>query len=40
LKDYIIIDEDDVLMIIPITADQSIKEIRKNAMDKHGNSIG
>jgi mannose-1-phosphate guanylyltransferase len=40
LKDYIIVDEDDVLMIIPITADQSIKEIRKNAMDKHGNSIG
>jgi mannose-1-phosphate guanylyltransferase len=40
LKDYIIVDEDDVLMIIPIAADQSIKEIRKNAMDKHGNSIG
>lgn len=40
LKDYIIVDDEDVLMIIPIEADQDIKEIRNNAMDKYGKSIG
>ena len=40
LKDYIIVDEDDVLMIIPIAADQNIKEIRNNAIEKYGKSIG
>ncbi|WP_231862403.1 mannose-1-phosphate guanylyltransferase [Nonlabens marinus] len=40
LKDYIIVDEEDVLMIIPIEADQEIKEIRKDAMDTYGDAIG
>lgn len=40
LENYIIVDEDDVLMIIPITAEQKIKEIRNQAMAKYGNNIG
>ncbi|QJP35806.1 mannose-1-phosphate guanylyltransferase [Nonlabens sp. Ci31] len=40
MEDYIIIDQDDVLMIIPKTAEQEIKEIRNAAMDKYGNEIG
>ncbi|WP_194850052.1 mannose-1-phosphate guanylyltransferase [Nonlabens antarcticus] len=40
LNDYIIVDEDDVLMIIPKTADQDIKDIRNEAMNKYGNLIG
>ncbi|AUC80384.1 mannose-1-phosphate guanylyltransferase [Nonlabens sp. MB-3u-79] len=40
MEDYIIIDQDDVLMIIPKIAEQEIKEIRNAAMDKYGNEIG
>ncbi len=40
LTDYIIVDQDDVLMIIPRTADQEIKDLRTNAMKKYGDSIG
>lgn len=40
MEDYIIIDQDDVLMIIPKTAEQEIKEIRNIAMDKYGKEIG
>jgi mannose-1-phosphate guanylyltransferase len=40
MEDYIIIDQDDVLMIIPKSAEQEIKEIRNAAMDKYGNEIG
>lgn len=40
MEDYIIVDEDDVLMIIPKTAEQEIKEIRNAAMEKYGKEIG
>ncbi|MFB0904770.1 MAG: mannose-1-phosphate guanylyltransferase [Nonlabens sp.] len=40
MEDYIIIDQDDVLMIIPKTAEQEIKEIRNAAMDAYGKEIG
>jgi mannose-1-phosphate guanylyltransferase len=40
MQDYIIIDQDDVLMIIPKTAEQEIKEIRNAAMDVYGKEIG
>jgi mannose-1-phosphate guanylyltransferase len=40
MQDYIIIDQDDVLMIIPKTAEQEIKEIRNAAMDTYGKEIG
>lgn len=40
MEDYIIIDQDDVLMIIPKSAEQEIKEIRNAAMVKYGNQIG
>jgi mannose-1-phosphate guanylyltransferase len=40
LENYIIVEQDDVLMILPMNADQTIKEIRSNAMDKYGTSIG
>ncbi|MFT6095189.1 MAG: mannose-1-phosphate guanylyltransferase [Nonlabens sp.] len=40
MEDYIIIDQEDVLMIIPKTAEQEIKEIRNAAMDAYGKEIG
>ena len=40
LEDYIIVDQDDVLMIIPKSAEQEIKQIRNNAMEQYGNDIG
>lgn len=40
MKDYIIVDEDDVLMIIPKNAEQEIKQIRNSAIDKYGKHIG
>ncbi|WP_292900641.1 mannose-1-phosphate guanylyltransferase [Nonlabens sp.] len=40
MEDYIIIDQDDVLMIIPKTAEQEIKEIRNAVMHKYGKEIG
>ena len=39
LENYIIVDEDDVLMIIPISEDQDIKEIRKNAIAAYGKKM-
>lgn len=39
LKDYIIVDEGDVLMILPIADDQEIKEIRNEAIKSHGNEL-
>ncbi|WP_231959583.1 mannose-1-phosphate guanylyltransferase [Nonlabens sp. Hel1_33_55] len=39
LENYIIVDEDDVLMIMPISADQDIKEIRKNAIATYGKKM-
>ncbi len=40
LNDYIIVDQDDVLMIIPLSAEQEIKEIRNKAIISYGNKIG
>jgi mannose-1-phosphate guanylyltransferase len=40
LSDYIIVDQDDVLMILPKTAEQEIKTVRNLVMDKHGNHMG
>ena len=40
LENYIVVDQDDVLMIIPMTAEQEIKEIRNKAMEKYGKNIG
>lgn len=40
LEDYIIVDQDDILMIIPKTAEQEIKQLRNAAMSKHGEDIG
>ncbi len=40
LEDYIIVDQDDILMIIPKTAEQEIKQLRNAAMSKHGDDIG
>lgn len=40
LEDYIIVDQDDVLMVIPKSAEQEIKQIRNNAMEQYGNDIG
>lgn len=40
LQDYIIVDQDDILMIIPKTAEQEIKQLRDAAMAKHGQNIG
>ncbi|PRP66001.1 mannose-1-phosphate guanylyltransferase [Nonlabens agnitus] len=39
LENYIIVDEDDVLMIMPLSADQDIKEIRNNAIKKYGSNL-
>lgn len=40
LENYIVVDEDDVLMIIPKTAEQEIKQIRQSAINKYGDEIG
>lgn len=40
LEDYIIVDQDDVLMIIPKSAEQEIKQLRNAAIAKHGEDIG
>ncbi len=40
LSDYIIVDQDDVLMILPKTAEQEIKKVRNQVMEKYGNHLG
>lgn len=40
LNDYIIVDQDDVLMILPKTAEQQIKQVRGMVMDKFGENMG
>lgn len=40
LDDYIIVDQDDVLLIIPRSAEQEIKEIRNSAIKTYGDAIG
>jgi len=40
LEDYIIVDNDDVLMIVPKEKEQEIKEIRARVMEKYGKNLG
>jgi mannose-1-phosphate guanylyltransferase len=39
LKDFVVIDEDDVLLIYPKGDDQSVKELRDLAVDKKGSQL-
>lgn len=40
LNDYIIVDEDEVLLIVPKEKEQDIKQIRKAVQDKFGENLG
>lgn len=40
LEDYIIVEDKDVLMIVPKSNEQGIKEWRKSVMDKFGEELG
>ena len=40
LKDFIIVDEDEVLLLVPKEKEQDIKQIRKNVQEKFGDSLG
>ncbi len=40
LKDYIVVDSEDVLMIVPKTKEQDIKQIREDVKNKFGNNLG
>lgn len=40
LKDYIIVDQDDVLMIVPKEKEQDIKKIREQALKQFGDKLG
>lgn len=40
MEDYIIIDSNDVLMIVPRAKEQEIKELRASAMEKLGDKLG
>ena len=40
VRDYIIIDEDDVLLIVPRDRDQEIKSIRSKVQEKFGKDLG
>ncbi len=40
LKDYIIVENDEVLLIVPKKNEQMIKEIRADTMDKFGDHLG
>lgn len=40
LEDYIIVDDPDVLMIVPKKKEQEIKEIRDRIMEKYGKNLG
>ena len=40
LSDYIIVEENDVLMIVPKSEEQEIKQIRKKVMDVYGQDLG
>ncbi|AZQ44731.1 mannose-1-phosphate guanylyltransferase [Nonlabens ponticola] len=39
LEDFIVVDQNDVLMILPKNRDQEIKQIRKQAVKKYGSDI-
>lgn len=40
LQDYIIVDDEDVLLIVPKEKEQEIKEIRARVMEKFGKNLG
>ncbi|MBT8294808.1 MAG: mannose-1-phosphate guanylyltransferase [Gramella sp.] len=40
LSDYIVVEEDDVLMIVPKSEEQKIKQIRERVMDVYGQDLG
>ncbi|WP_339848825.1 mannose-1-phosphate guanylyltransferase [uncultured Dokdonia sp.] len=40
LKDYIIVEKEDVLVIVPKSKEQDIKEIRNEVQSKFGNNLG
>lgn len=40
IKDYIIVDKEDILLIIPKEKEQSIKEIRNDTIEKFGANLG
>ena len=40
LKDYIIVEKEDVLLIVPKSKEQDIKEIRNEVQSKFGNNLG
>jgi len=40
LEDYIIVDDEDVLLIVPKEKEQEIKEIRARVMEKFGKNLG
>ena len=40
LENYIVIDSDDVLLIVPKDREQEIKELRNNAIKKFGDNLG
>lgn len=40
LEDYIIVDDEDVLLIVPKEKEQEIKEIRARVMEKFGENLG
>jgi len=40
LKDYIIVDKDEVLLIYPKSKEQDIKKVLKQVKDKYGDHLG
>ena len=40
LKDHIVVDEEEVLIIVPKEKEQEIKQIRQEVQDKFGNNLG
>ncbi|APG61119.1 mannose-1-phosphate guanylyltransferase [Christiangramia salexigens] len=40
LSDYIVVEDDDVLMIVPKSDEQEIKQLRQKAMDEFGQDLG
>jgi mannose-1-phosphate guanylyltransferase len=40
LEDYIIVDDKDVLLIVPKEKEQDIKEIRNKVMEKFDKNLG
>lgn len=40
ISDFIIVEDENVLMIVPKSAEQEIKELREQVMDEYGNDLG